>query len=229
MFLSTKPLKAGITWLKNRLVNSESNQHGELYRDLSLPLSLFIKCIVHSQLDCLIIKGKPKSEEIALAWAGIYSKYIDLNFENEVIYALQLQVEITLLISHISQTESCIYFLYNFYHEGLIEVLKLNGYKRPTNFEDKENWYKQLEVIQNKLARKKLALDGKIKEYEVYIKDKINNEISEQYFTTILLRLAKYQGVALIRAKDITVQEFVILLKDYLEYNKPKVEDGKEG
>ena len=70
-----------------------------------------------------------------------------------------------------------------------------------------------------------------MKEYESYVEAHKNDEVTEKYFTTWLLRLAKYQGVAIIRAKDITVAEFVALLQDYLQYIKSKTKDtdGDEG
>lgn len=216
-----KRLKDGLIWQRKQPDQSASSQRGELYTDLKLPLNIFIRCLVHSDLSGLVIKGNPTSEQIAIAWAGIYSQYIDLNSENETIYILELQWSIICLTSHISETETCIYFLQDTYHSGLVGILEKNGYKLHPEYTNDH-----LQIIQNKLARKKLELQVKIREYDSYIESHKNDEVSERYFITTLLRLAKYQGVAIIRSKDISVEEFVMLLKDYLHSIKQQQPDG---
>lgn len=203
----SKRRKDGSIWSKKPQDNSTSNLP-LLYLDLSLPLNLFIKCIVSGDLSALVISGTPKTEDIAAAWAGIYSKYLDLNYDNEEVYILELQRDIVLLSSHIIEVETCLYFLSSVYHEGLIDILHNNGY---TDTSD-------LAIIQNRLSRKKLDMASKTKEYDDYTKSHENDEVTEKYFITWLFRLAKYQGVAIIRPKDITVQEFVLLMQDYLAF-----------
>lgn len=229
MSSSTKPNKAGNIWSKNRLYKLASNRPEGLYQDLSLPLNLFIKCIIDGDLTCLIIRGQHSGDKLALAWGKIYNLYLDSNYENDVLYPLQLKKEIVLLDSHITEVELCIYFLERIYHQGLVDILQRNGYKINSSFNDKKNWIKSLTGIRNRLSRKKLDLATKLRELELYVKAHENDEITEKYFVQLLSRLAKYQGVAIIRTKDITVHEFVTLLHEYLNYYKRLEADGKEG
>ena len=230
MSSSSKHQKGGHIWSKKKLYSSESSQQEELYQDLSLPLDRFIKCIVQGDLTALIIKGKHSGEKLALAWGIIYSKYLDANYENDSVYPLQLKKEITLLDSYITEVEICLYFISNIYplrHEGLEECLKGLGHKLKAPYSDAASLNNALFIIRNKLGRKKLDLTTKIKELSLYIEAHKNDEVTDKYFVSILSRLAKYQGVALIRSKDITVQEFITLLSEYLNYYKQK-EDGEE-
>lgn len=225
MSSSTENQKGGRSWKKLLRGRLPSNQQVELYQDLSLPLNIFIRCIVHSDLSGLVIQGNPKPEEVAVAWAGIYSQYIDANHENESCYILQLQADIALLTSHVSEVETCLYFLIDTFHEGLCDILKGNGYQPPTEAGDVAT----LERIYNQLSMRKMSLAVKTAEYNSYMEAHKADEITEKYFTTTLLRLAKYQGVAIIRSREVTVAEFVALLQDYLQSIKSEDSDGNEG
>lgn len=212
MSSSTGNQKGGRSWKKLLQGHLPSSQQVELYQDLSLPLSVFIRCIVHSDLSGLALKGDPTPEATAIAWANIYSQYVDANHENESCYILQLQADITLLTSHVSEVETCLYFLIDTFHEGLCDILLANGYQPPTEAGDAAT----LERIYNQLSMRKMSLAVKKSEYDSYVEAHKADEITTKYFTTTLLRLAKYQGVAIIRSREITVAEFVALLQDYL-------------
>lgn len=222
MSLFSKRRKDGST-SSNRQPSNTKSSLPLLYQDLSLPLNLFIRCIIKSDLSALVISGDPKQEDVAQAWASIYNKYLDLNEDTQVMYALQLQKEITLLSSLVTEVETCLFYLsINMFHEGLVRILKQNGYE----------YTGDVQIIRNQLAIKRQALESKSKEFKDYLAAHEKDEISETYFTKTLIRLAKYQGVALIRSKDISVEEFVVLMKDYIEYvnqNKKTLDDGSKG
>ena len=216
-----KRLMGGNLWKKNPQENKGYSLPAELYQDLSLPLSVFRRCL-KEDLSGLVLRGNPSPEEIAIAWASIYAQFIDLNSDNDNLYILQLQVDITLLKGHIDEVETALYFLKDTYHEGLTGILLSNGYNPPSReaFEesDKTRYQNQLAIIQNRLARKNLDLQTKQKEYEEYMASKSEDDVEDKYFTKTLLRLAKYQGVAIIKDTAISVEEFVLLLKDYLAF-----------
>lgn len=219
------------TWWKVRLDKLAFSQ-SKYYQDLSLPLYNFIQCLVKGNLNALVIKGRPRQEDLAEAWAMIYSQYIDANAENDKIYSLELRREITLLRSHVNETETCMLYLRVGFYPDLVRILRNNGYRDKFESQVPEEYERVLVVIESKLAMKKLALAGKEKEYKQYMSDKENDTIDEKYFSVWLLRLAKYQGVGILRAKDITVSEFVLLLKDYLEFvrlHTQELEDAKQG
>lgn len=230
MSSSSKRQKGTDSWLKKRRGKSVSSQ-SKYYQDLDLPLHNFIQCLIKSDLTQLVISGKPAQEDLAEAWANIYSKYLDINYENETVYILQLHKEITLLNCHVLEVETSLYFLSMMYNADLVRILRNNGYKDKFESEDPIQYLPILEGIRGKLALKKLTLQSKEDEYKQYIKDRENDQIDDKYFIVMLMRLAKYQGVAVIRAKDISVNEFVVLLKEFLEFvrlNSKDIEDGDQ-
>lgn len=214
MSLSSKRQKDGSTWSRKRLSKRESNRQVELYQDLSLPLDKFIKCLVKGDLPQLIIAGNPTTEELSDAWMRIYNMYLDENSNNEVEYIVQLQKQISILTQHVIEVQGCIVFLSYMFHEGLVEILKSNGYKDKVT---EENHVMMAEIINNKLSLKRFTLDGKEKELKDYLEKHKDDEVDEKYFTRTLLRLGKFMGVHL-KARELTVLEFVTLSKEYYEW-----------
>lgn len=205
------------------------SQQPVLYQDLSLPLHNFIRCLVYDDYSSLLIKGKATQEQLQAAWKIIDSKYIDLNYENENVYILELRRSISLLVSHISETEDSIFFLRVRYHEGLVRILKSNGYRDKFESEVPDEYEHILASIEARLGLKKQALESKKKEFNDYIKEHKGDEIKESYFTKWLVRLAKFQGVAVIRSKEISAMEFVMLLKEFTGFvNSKNLVDGEQ-
>lgn len=215
MSSSSKRPKAGSLWSRLLRARKALSPQEVLYQNLDLPLSVFIRCVVHGDLSALIIRdvngnvvGQPSEVDIAQAWSNIYSQYLDANNDSQVSYIIQLQKDISLLTSHVIEVEGAIFYLGILHHDGLVKILKDNGY----------DYTGDLEIVSNQLSMKRQQLESKVKEYKDYQDAHANDEINESYFLKTLVRLAKYQGVALIRTKDISVIEFVTLLKDYIEY-----------
>lgn len=163
----------------------------------------------------------PKIEDLAEAWSNIYAEYCDLNEDNQTIYLLHLQREIALLSITLSECEPCLYFLSFIYHEGLVEKLKEYHYDYPFNPADQQQYNNSLEAIYNRLSPLRLKLENAKKEYEQYLKSRITENISEDYFDKMLIRLSRFYRI-LLRAQEITVREFVLMLKEYLEYIQAK-------
>lgn len=187
--------------------------------------------MVHSDLSALIIKGRPKQADLAEAWANIYYQYLDLNFENETMYLLVLNKEIALLETHITQVEGSCALLMGSYDDRLVKILADNGFKQTFPSEEPVKYYHILTSIGGRLAPKRLTLQAKKKEKNDYLKAREKDEITETYFDKWLIRLAKHQGVGILRAKDITTKEFVLLIKDYLEFvslHNKEIDDAKE-
>lgn len=217
----------GITWLRKPQDNRASNQAAVLFLDLSLPLDRFIKCVVKGDLQALIISGNPTELQITQAWSNIYYAYIDLNNDNEIKYVIQLQKKISLLRNHVIEVEGCLLFLAEGYHKDLVRILRENGYKYDI---DPDNTKPALEIIRNEFSLKKMSLESSQKEYDDYIEAHKNDDVSETFFIKMLIRLAKYQGVAIIKTRDISVYEFVMLMRDYMEWidiHNREIEDIK--
>jgi hypothetical protein len=190
------------------------------------PLSVFMLCLKHDNSKYLHIKGTVNSEELTLAWANLFSEFIDLSQDNEQMYILHLQREIQLLSVEITEVETTVYFLQpaclflsgDSEREVLVNVLREYDYPCEFDFTD-PNYPDRLEVVMNLLSSKKLKFQMKAKELNDYIEERGSDSFDENYFYRQLSRLAKFQRVAVIRPKDITVLEFIILDKEYQQAN----------
>lgn len=209
----------------------------KLYRRCSqLSFDRFITCIVDGDLTALVISGSPTSEELAVAWGEIYFEYVDLSGDNETKFIIALERDITLLHDQIATVEAIYYFLQPVMIEfarphldNIHAALKDYGYR--IKIDPTQDYSKKLKQIEGKLALAKVELAQKEKEYQSIVEGRETNTLTREYFKKILLRLSKYMGGSLIREKDITVEEYVFLLRDYVQYveqlNKKGGSDGE--
>lgn len=223
MSTSTGLKKAFLTWLKQQRKPMASNQPAALFHHCNqLPFSNFLRCLLDGDLSALIISGNPSQGDLAECWANIYYEYVSLSDDPETRYFIFLQRDITLLFNEISTVETSLYLLspvmlpFSFDHkEALVKSIKDFGYKITIDFGT--DYSPALEAVQNKLAPKKQKLANKEKEILEYMQSKQGKSVDREYFTKILIRLSKYQGYP-VRINDITVSEYVALLKDYISY-----------
>lgn len=204
----------------------------ELYLTCSqLPLNIFIECLIDGNLTKLVIKGRADGDKLAIAWGTIYYEYISLNQSPESEYIHKLQTDISLLNDEIQNVETCLIYLSPEYinlckgrHIEIIDLLKYYGYRQTIDINS--DYSKVLIGIQNQLAPKKMRRDGKVKELDEYIKAKAKDTITRSYFDNILIKLSRFQGYH-VRAKDVTVTEYIMLLKDYIK-SFERAEDVKD-
>lgn len=217
---------------KKRDVKQASSRPTELYHSCSqLPLNIFIDCIIDGNLNGLVIRGSIDKEVLASAWLNIYYEYISINHSSETEYIHKLQVDVSLLNDEIQNVETCLLYLSPEYinlcngrHEEVIDLLKYYGYRQTIDINT--DYSKVLIGIQNQLAPKKMRRDGKAKELDEYIKAKSKDKVTRSHFDSILIRLSRFQGYH-VRAKDVTVVEYIMLLKDYIKsFERP--EDAKD-
>lgn len=221
MSIYTWAVKAGLIWWRRKPGNSVSSQPAVLYRRCDhLPLDRFIRCICESDLTALIISGDPKSEELAIAWGEIFYEYVELSGSSETIYLYNLQKEISLLSDEVMNVETCMYFLspemigFSWDRkEELVEILRSYGYKVTIDFTT--DYSGVFAIINSKLVPKKQKLEGKKNELAKYLESKQGQTITQEHFDSWMIRLWKMQGGNIIRAKDITVKEYVLLIKEY--------------
>lgn len=207
---------------KKRDVRQASSPQMELYLSCSqLPLDIFIDCIINGNLNRLVIKGQADGTVLAVAWGNIYYEYITLNQSPESEYIHKLQTDVSLLTDEITNVETCLIYLSPDYlhltsgrHQQLIDLLKYYGYKQTIDIDT--DYSKVLIGIQNQLAPKKMRRDTKEKELNEYIKAKSKDTITRSYFDGLLIKLSRFQGYH-VRAKDVTVTEYVALLKDFIK------------
>ena len=226
-----RPKKGSRTWQKQQRESTASSQPTALYHFCSqLPLDIFIECLVDSNYTRLAIKGTPSAKELAAAWDAIHIEYLELNQGNETIYSIRLQSEISLLSDEIQRVEEIIFLLSPAMlplcggrEQELVDMLRYYGYKQTIDFNS--DYTRTLNAIKNRLNPKKLRLDARINELTDYMKTQASGKPDRKVFETNLTRMSRFQGYP-IRAKDITVSEYVMIFKDCIEANPKK--EGKE-
>ena len=213
------------TWSNPQPDKKESFQSG-LYRSCrELPLDRFITCIVDGDLNALITCGHHSEADVAEAWANVYAEYIDLNADNESRYLSDLQKDISILRAEITIIDSILVCLSICYSRQLHEHLEKN-YGIFVILES-GNYVKNMQSLQaarSYFAPMQLELDMKEKQYIEYINSRKNETINRDYFSRMLRALARFNRVVTIRAKDITVEEFVYMIKDLIESTTKKVD-----
>lgn len=229
----------GSIWKSKKLKIRASIQPVELFRTCNhCPLDVFIKCLVDSDLTSLVKSGQPSIGDIVEAWTSIYYEYIDLNKDNEVAYILNLQKQISLLHQKIEEVSSIVKFLEmalepqwtDIYRPELVEILKGHGLNYAFDLNIPDQYRQNLETISIELSSDKLNLEMLSKEYTDYLATHEDSTIKAEYFETMLIRLAHYKRVMIIRTNDLTVKEFVLLVKDYQNYLKLKTKtNGNKG
>lgn len=222
--------KGSRTWQKQQPDQTASSQHTALYHTCSqLPLDIFIECLVDNNYSRLSIKGNPTDKDLSKAWDAIYVEYLELNQGNETIYSIRLQAEIGLLSDEIHRVEEIIFLisppmlpLCGGREQELVDMLRYYGYKQTIDFNS--DYTKALNAIKNRLNPKKLRLDARINELTDYMKTRLSGKPDRKVFDTNLIRLSRFQGYP-VRAKEITVSEYVMMFKDCLEVNSNKEVD----
>jgi len=208
----------GSLWKRMRQGRKTSIQRAGLYLTCDeFPFDRFIQCSVHGKYELLIISGQHSQGDLLEAWSNIQLEYIDRIEEEETLYIVNLEKDITLLHHQITTTETTCYLLSMIYDEKLVQCLHELGYNY--DFEegnDKMN-ANSLGAIKNRLAPLKLKYQVKCIEYEELQKNKsVGEKASEKFYKMMLVRLAKFMGVPLIRAKDITTGEYCDLFKEFV-------------
>jgi hypothetical protein len=196
-----------------------------------LPLDRFIDILVNKNLRALVISGRPALEDIAEAWANIYAEYIDLNEDAESLYILILEKEIAVLQTVINEIETGLRILHVMYDKRVVKIVEDNGIDMNLNLKNQSEYFKGLESAKRRMGFMKTQLRMKEKELAEYLAGKEGEEVNEKYFRRWLIRLSRFMGYHL-RAKDITVADFVDAMKECLEYhntNNKKLEHEYEG
>lgn len=242
MFLYIVQKMGGPSWLKQKPGNLASIQPAAWYHtcDQCL-LDLFKRCLFQGDLSALIISGNPSIEDLAEAWGNIYAEYLDLNNDNETLYILLLQCEIAKLTNDLVEIDTALRFLSTAllpgmamaYRPELVDVLKSHEFDYPFNINNREEFQQNIREVDSRLSPLRLRLEMSSKEYADYIASKGDQSIDFNYFDKMLSRIARFRHVSVIRASEITVKEFVLMVQDYLDYYKSKQkatdQDGEEG
>jgi len=164
--------------------------------------------------------------DLSQAWANIFFEYLDKNNANQVSYVLQLEREIVLLKDDIDQCESALVLIGQMIEflspdmYVIAPVLRKGGYDFPINTDKPEEITSNIDRIRNMLAGKKFKLQGKERELLEHKATQLDNTIKEDYFKKWLAVLSRFRNMMIIRSNEVTVDDFIYILNDYLEYTR---------
>lgn len=190
----------------------------EIYSSCSdLPFYNWVKLNTTKDLKWLIKKGLPQQQDLEVAWSEIYQEYIGLVDGAEAQHIINLKRDIDVAEKRITLTLDIVNRLKEKRSDKGIEVLKVDlGFMMSYDDLDKDLSRtlrllntEQVKLKVNKARYKEFTADG-------------SAEASEKDFNEQLAVLAKFQGVAIIKQKEISVQEYVTLLNLYKEHVKPQ-------
>ena len=174
-----------------------------------LPLSIFIRCLLHHDYSGLVLKGNPNEGKIVNAWENIYQEYIELSDNQYFKKLIALYKDIGELQSRIYAVELGLFLLANGRNQMVINNLNKLGYKRKWT---DETYQSDLENIKSRINSAKLMIKIKEKQMDDLMKEN-RKPVKESDFDKALTVMSKYQGYR-IRKEDITVLEFI-----YIQYN----------
>lgn len=192
----------------------------KLYDDIfELPFSIFIDIVCNEDYQLLVINGKADHEQQLDTWQKIYSQYLDLLEDSETIYILEQTSDLSLLAQKINEIEFSLYFLSANYDSRLVNIIRKNGISVNLNAEDQQNYLTEIKRIKGRLAPLKFQLQELSSEVASYHRSNRDTYVAERKsFYLILQKLARYQKVAVINPKEISTGQYVIMLKDYIQF-----------
>jgi hypothetical protein len=104
------------------------------------------------------------------------------------------------------------------YRGDLVDILEDRGVYVKLNPNDLDEYFQAIDAADASLAYQRLTLETLTNEYTSYLANRANQTLDKSYFLKTLRRLARFNHVTVIRPESITVEEFVIMLGDWLDY-----------
>lgn len=197
------------------------NPSGKCFQSIEkLPLYLFINCAVDKNIHSLVIEGEVEKEKLELAFADIQGQYSDMMGDTEYKHYTTIVKNLAIANCTIDQVEECIAALRLFPYQPGFEVLnKLLNYDFKLNYENKEEYYKQLDRAYRRSRGLVISRDLLQRQFEA-TKDKFkgdgNKEITRAYFIDWLIALSNHVQTTI--TDQITVYEFCKRVKDFNHY-----------
>lgn len=197
-----------------------------LFRTCSeLPLDRFMRCLCNEEFSQLVRTGSAPEHILLQAWNQIYTEYIDLDGSTQTLYLNQLRRDLMLMGCKIDRVITIVNILDMAPHAMLIAELKELRFPFKYDFKDFSRYRKDLAGTIHRLAPWRLEYSKLEKELDALLTSNQGEaKIERSYFDGVLSRLSKYNQYQ-VRANNLTVTEFVTMLKQYLQY----VEANKRG
>jgi hypothetical protein len=148
----------------------------------------FINCLCKQNYSCLVVSGEFSDNEKFEAWQDIFYQYCDLLNTNEYKIMLKLMKSIGINEAKLIAINLCLIVLSHNYNQECIDILKKYGYNYAYNFDDKEQYLKDLQNVQsiNKGVKMNLLNDEKNLER---LTDKKKKQVRASDFDEIFISL----------------------------------------
>ena len=178
-----------------------------------LPLSIFLKIVLESDINLLIKSGEHSPEEVGQAWEEIYSEYFEIAGSMDSKYLIQTARTILIAENKIDIINACVPILRLKENEKCYNALTKIGYpiKR---IEDRGQRNKELD----RLVSRAKGLVHTIAQGERELRRVTENEgrarPTEQDYIRSLAYLSKFQGYR-IDPEITTVAEYVAIQKHF--------------
>lgn len=194
-----------------------------------LPLERFIRCLCNGEYSLLLRKGTAPEHILQQAWEKIYSEYVELDGSTQTLYVNQLRRDIMLLSSRIDRVIHIVNVLDMAPNAILIAELKELRFPFNYDYSDFLQYRKDLVATIHRLAPWRLEFNKLEKELNAVIAANENGpKMDRSYFDNALARLSRFNQYQ-VKAINLTVSEFVTMLKQYLQYiDQTKKAHGKQ-
>lgn len=181
-----------------------------------MPLDIFIDCLVDNNFERLIKRGKANDYILLSNWENIFIEYCELSGTTHFKKMLSLMREIGSLKSRLMAIDTCIYVLANKYSFYCVTTLRKLGYDYKFDRNNFADYVKDIELVNNKKKTIELTIAQKETEYSNLLQESKDANIDRVFFDKQLIILSKWIGFSL-RKREITVSEYVSILKNYTE------------
>ena len=168
---------------------------GRIYTTTSsLPLNKFIVCLCDNDLSQLIIEGNPPQGELVAAWYNLYEEFLDAMQDKEGVHKIRLLETINKLQLRHDLIVLCVSRLRVAFNEEVLNTLRgLIHVSGSFDTNDSEAYYRNLQVIENRLGTIRLQIEEKKAEYAVLTnKDEEGSKPTRKNFDSLIAQVERF-------------------------------------
>lgn len=230
--------KSSSSWMHKHFLRAQKDESSTAYRLYEscsdLPLTLMKECLCFENYKALVIEGNPDETIIQDKWLSIYSEFVTLSHETDVLSVKSLRASIIVLEARLAKVSVCVNTLaafgplWDIYENSdeHIEVFDLCvDTLRKLNFRYKfdpfgSTYYEDLAMITTRSKEWEIHLELKQTELESIEAKNKGEKVPPTYFTTVLMRMSQHFKF-MITEKSLMTAEYCIMKRDFVnEVNK---------
>lgn len=215
-FLSIWAWISSILSRKDKQPSAASSLPTALYRTADkTPVYVLRQCLIHSNLNTLIITGQPTQADLAEAWAQLFGEYFDLIKSGRSKYIQTLQKNIGIRFVEITTIENACLLA----TETINQVQEtLTAMSTGVDMRPFEVFREAMVRETNKLAFAKLKQTQDSEELENLLNEQGTTKEEENYFDRMIVRL--FEKFGFFDEKVITVAQLCAMMKIYIDDSK---------